>query len=71
MERKKQLANYRKKTLIEKGFTQTEFAREIGITENWLSIILRGAEKPGIKLRKLIALKLGVSENDFWEVGPV
>lgn len=51
-----------KVALIKKRMTQNELAMELGITNAYLSDILRGNRKGG-KYRELIKEKLGIDEN--------
>ena len=55
-----------KKLRKEKGFTQQEFAEEIGISTNYLSDVERG--KSSIKLDKLVLImnKLQCSADDLF-----
>lgn len=59
--------NYKLKfKIIEEFGTQSVFARECGRSDNWLSRIITGRQKPTEKERDIIAKKLGVENIEAY-----
>lgn len=56
------IANLRK----EKGFSKENFAKEVGITANWLHHIESGKRKPSVGMLEKIAEKLEVPIKDIF-----
>lgn len=52
---------------IEKGFTQEELARKVGVVRTNISNIERGYTKPSVDTAKLIADVLGFHWCEFFE----
>ncbi|MFJ7971725.1 helix-turn-helix domain-containing protein [Psychrobacillus sp. NPDC096389] len=51
--------------LIEKGFSQREFSRQIGMSENYFNQIINHKKSPSPAVAKKISNQLGV---EFYEV---
>lgn len=51
--------------LIDKGLTQTEFARIVGIKQSQVSEWLKGKAKPGYDLLKQISQSFNISADFF------
>lgn len=54
-----------KEVLLKRGMTQAELAREIGITEVYMSNIIKGYKIPSVPLLKIIATRLGVTVDEI------
>ena len=51
--------------LIDKGLTQTEFAKKVGIKQSQVSEWLKGKAKPGYDLLKQISQSFNISADFF------
>lgn len=56
------IANLRK----EKGFSQKDFAKKVGITANWMNHIENGKRKPSVGMLEKIAENLEVTLKDIF-----
>jgi transcriptional regulator with XRE-family HTH domain len=56
--------------LSQSGKRQYQIAREVGLTENELSRIVRGRRPATAEERKCLALVLGVAERELFGVDP-
>ena len=54
-----------KEFLIDKGLTQTEFAKIVGIKQSQVSEWLKGKAKPGYDLLKQISQSFNISADFF------
>jgi len=65
--RKAAMANFTLKArIIEKFGSQTDFARLLGISEDRLSKYIHGRLQPSDEEQRLIARKLGVSQDEIF-----
>lgn len=55
-----------KKILIINGYSQSDFSKEVGITPNYLNLIVSGERSPSAKIAKQIADKLDVTFEDIF-----
>ncbi|MBO4534628.1 MAG: helix-turn-helix transcriptional regulator [Clostridia bacterium] len=51
--------------LIQRGLTQTAFAKAVGVKQSQVSEWLKGKAKPGYDILKRMSTALGVSA-DYW-----
>lgn len=54
-----------KKFLYDKGISQKELAKTVGVSEVMISNIISGKRKLSQRLSKAISLCLGISENEL------
>lgn len=52
--------------LLERGYKQREFAQLVGLSETYISNIIRGAHVPAYETRLRIAHALDAKASDFW-----
>ena len=64
-------ANYLHSTIAIKGFNLILFSKEVGVTSQYLSMILRGKRNPSPILAKKIADKLGLQVAEIFFVEDV
>lgn len=67
MFRPKKVFNGRKtKSLMKKAkITQGELAREFGVTEGYISLVINGEKQPSLAMAKELADKLGVPLDEL------
>jgi transcriptional regulator with XRE-family HTH domain len=58
-------ANWLKEKRLSKGLTQTELAKEIGVSQVIIAYFETGIRKPGIKLKNKLANYFGVSLEEI------
>lgn len=62
------LGSFIRRKRYERGYSSTEMANRLGISNNWYSQIELGKNKPSIQLMKKIAKKLGVKYKDLYDL---
>jgi transcriptional regulator with XRE-family HTH domain len=58
-------------TLLQNGFNQISFSKEIGITASYLNLLIHGKRNPSPQLAKKISELLNVKFNDLFTVKKV
>lgn len=58
-------------TLLQNGFNQSRFSRELGITASYLNLLIHGKRSPSPQLAKKISDLLNVKFNDLFTIKKV
>lgn len=56
-----------KRYMDENGLTQTDFAKRLGVTQGWLSRLLRGGGKrrPGLEMAEKLRTTVGIELTEW------